>query len=150
MGRGVTIVDDYAHHPTAVRVTVDATRRRYAPSRLWVVFQPHQAGRTRDFLTEFAGSLAGVDEVIIPDIFGAREQGAVDGGESAEAAGAKSLVSQIHDRGGCARYMPTLQAVAEHLDAHVAEGDVVLTMGAGDVWKVADDLVERICGSDRA
>jgi UDP-N-acetylmuramate--alanine ligase len=142
-GGGVTVVDDYAHHPTEIRVTIEAVRYRYQPKRTWVVFQPHQYSRTRFFIDEFAGSFTGVDEVIVPDVYGARE---VD--TAAEPVGSEELVSRICKKGGRARYLPTLEASAEHVARHVAEGDLVVTMGAGDVWKVADELVERICGSD--
>jgi len=139
-GRGVNIVDDYAHHPTEVRATIEAARSRYQPRRTWVVFQPHQHARTRYFLDEFASSFGGVDEIIIPDIFGAREAGAGD-----HAIDAEELVSRIRQNGGRARYVETLEAAAEHVARNVTAGDLVVTMGAGDVWKVADELVARIC-----
>lgn len=139
-GRGVTIVDDYAHHPTEIRATLDAVRNRYRPRRTWVVFQPHQHARTRFLLDEFADSLHDVDEVLVPDVYDAREQDAGD-----QQVGSAELVSLICTRGGHAQYLPTLQAAADHVVSNAAEGDLVVTMGAGDVWKVADELVERIC-----
>ncbi len=144
-GGGVTVVDDYAHHPTEIRVTIEAVRYRYQPKRTWVVFQPHQYSRTRFFLDEFAGSFEGVDEVVVPDVYGARE-----GGAGVEQVGSAELVLRICKNGGRARYLPTLEAIVDHVARHVVEGDLVVTMGAGDVWKVADELVERICGPDRA
>ena len=143
-GRGVTIVDDYAHHPTEVGVTLEAVRHRYGPRRTWVVFQPHQRFRTQAFMDEFADSFGLADEIIIPRVFGARE---ADDGQEAD--GSEELVLRIQDNGGRVRHVPTLEAVADHLARHVTAGDVVLTMGAGDVWKVADELVERFCGPDR-
>lgn len=137
---GITIVDDYAHHPTEIRVTIEAARYRYRPKRTWVVFQPHQAARTRHLMDEFARSFTLADEIIVPDIYGAREQAS---GE--EPAGSKELVSRICSRGGRAHYLPTLQAAAAHVADRVTDGDLVVTMGAGDVWKVADELVERLC-----
>jgi UDP-N-acetylmuramate--alanine ligase len=142
-GRGVTILDDYAHHPTEVRVTIEAARDRYAPKRTWVIFQPHQYSRTRHFIEEFASSFGQADEVIVPDIYNAREA-RNDYGRT----GSKDLVSRIHKKGGRARYLGSLDEVTTHLEANVTEGDLVLTMGAGDVWKVADTLVERICGAE--
>ncbi len=139
-GGGVTIIDDYAHHPTEVRVSIEAVRYRYQPKRTWVVFQPHQNARTRYFMDDFAVSFGGVDEVIVPDVYGAREGDLGDGPGHAE-----ELVARICREGGRAQYLPTLRAVTEHLTQHVVDGDLVLTMGAGDVWKVADELVERIC-----
>ncbi len=142
-GRGVTIVDDYAHHPTEIRATIKAVRGQYAPRRTWVVFQPHQHERTRVFLEDFAGSFGDADEVIVSDIFSAREGSSRYGSE-----GSMELVARIHAHGGRATYLATLESVTEHLDAMVVEGDMVLTMGAGDIWKVADGLVERICRPD--
>jgi UDP-N-acetylmuramate--alanine ligase len=144
-GRGVIVVDDYAHHPTEVRVTIEAARYRYQPKRTWVVFQPHQYSRTRHFIDQFADSFGDVDEVVVPDVYGARESNTSD-----QPMGSEELVSRIRKNGGRARYVPTLDAVAEHVAMHVVEGDLVVTMGAGDVWKVADELVERICRPDRA
>ncbi len=139
-GGGVTIVDDYAHHPTEIRVTIDAVRRRYEPKRMWVVFQPHQQSRTRHFMDDFAASFGEADEIIVPDIYGARETDELD-----RQVGAQELVSRIQRRGGRATYFASLDAITEHVAKCVTDGDMVLTMGAGDVWKVADGLVERIC-----
>lgn len=141
-GRGVTVVDDYAHHPTEIRVTIDAAKARYLPRRLWVVFQPHQDSRTRYFMDEFAASFGQADEVIMPDVYLARDH--VD---AAARPGSLELATRISQGGGKARYIPLLGAVVERLMGEVAEGDLVLTMGAGDVWKVADELVERISGT---
>lgn len=139
-GSGVQIVDDYAHHPTEIRVTIEAARSRYLPKRIIVVFQPHQYERTRYFLDELAASFDDVDEVVVPDVYDARESG-----HDAVQVGSKELVSRICEKGGRARYLPTLNAAAEHVMALATDGDLVVTMGAGDVWKVADELVQRIC-----
>lgn len=90
-------------------------------------------------MDQFAKSFDGADEVIVPDVYAAREPGNGD-----DVADSEELVSRICRGGGRARYLPTLKAVVEHVSRHVVEGDLVLTMGAGDVWKVADELVERI------
>ena len=143
-GRGVTIVDDYAHHPTEIRVTIEAARDRYRPRRLWVVFQPHQDSRTRHFMDQFAESFGQADEVIVPEVYRAR-----DPGDPLGRAGSAELALRICRAGGRAQYLPTLADVVDYLMPQLMEGDLVLTMGAGDVWKVADELVERLCGSDR-
>jgi len=139
-GRGIVILDDYAHHPTEIRVTIEAARYRYEPKRTWVVFQPHQYSRTRHFMEDFAGAFGLADEIIVPDVYGARESS-----ESTDRGGSAELVSRIHRNGGRARYVPTLGAAADYVARNAAEGDLVLIMGAGDVWKVADELVERLC-----
>ena len=138
-GRGVTVIDDYAHHPTEIKVSITAARNHYTPKRTWVVFQPHQHSRTRLMMEDFAASFADADEVIVPDVFDAR--GTSDDGQ---ANGAVELVNRIRSGGGRVRHLPNLADVTDHLIEHVAEGDLVLTMGAGDIWKVADELVERI------
>lgn len=141
-GSGVTVLDDYAHHPTEIRVTIDAARSCYRPNRLWVVFQPHQVSRTQHLMSEFAESFGQADEIVVPDIYCARESDAQAGRD-----GSQELVSRIRKAGGRASYVPSLPSAAEHVAEQLAPGDVVMTMGAGDVWKVADDLVGRICGS---
>ncbi len=140
-GRGVTIVDDYAHHPTEIRCTIRAAQGRYTPRRTWVVFQPHQYCRTRHLLDEFADSFGAADEVVVPDVYDAR------GHDSSEQlVGSPQLVERIIQRGVRVCYLPTLEEATEHVASHMTEGDLVLTMGAGDVWKVADGLVARLCG----
>lgn len=143
--RGLTVVDDYAHHPTEIRATIEAAKSRYQPRRTWVVFQPHQYSRTVRLMDAFAGSLIDVEEVFVPSIYAARE-----GAETPSAAGSAQLVARIHSSGGRAQYLASLDAIAEHLASIMQDGDLVLTLGAGDVWKVADGLVERIRGSGGA
>jgi UDP-N-acetylmuramate--alanine ligase len=139
-GRGVTIVDDYAHHPTEIRVTLDAVRRRYSPKRTWVVFQPHQASRTRHLLEEFSRAFDQADVVLVPDIYSVR-----DTEEDRRSVGSAHLVERICSTGTRSIYLPTMKAVTDHVESHAADGDLVVVMGAGDVWKVADELVERMC-----
>jgi len=138
--RGITIVDDYAHHPTEIRATIEAARYHYEPRRTWVVFQPHQCGRTEDFMDEFAQSFDDVDEVIVPAVYGAREADA-----PACRARARELVDRMLAQGRRARFVASLSEVTGAMIGELADGDLVVTMGAGDVWKVADELVERIC-----
>jgi len=144
-GRGVTIVDDYAHHPTEIRCTIQAAQGAYAHRRTWVVFQPHQYSRTRYLLDEFAASFGGVDEVVVPDVYDAR------GDETTErSVGSAELVRRMTEQGVNGRYVASLDDVTEHVASHAAEGDLVLTLGAGDVWKVANGLVERFCPAVQA
>ena len=142
VGRGVTVVDDYAHHPTEIAVTLEAIRSRYEPRRTWVVFQPHQHSRTRLLMNDFARCFAQADMVLVPDIYSVR-----DSEDERRRTGASDLVARIHASGGEARYVPTLEEVTAHLIEEVSAGDLVVTMGAGDVWKVADELAERVRGA---
>ncbi|HUU81935.1 MAG TPA: UDP-N-acetylmuramate--L-alanine ligase [Phycisphaerae bacterium] len=144
-GGGVTVVDDYAHHPTEIRATLHAARCRFQPRRTWVVFQPHQHSRTRLLMDEFAGCFTEADIVLVSDIYSVR-----DSDEERRKTKADDLVSRIHAGGGQARYLPTLEQVASHLIEQVTSGDLVITMGAGDVWKVADELAQRVTGPNRA
>jgi len=138
---GVRVVDDYAHHPTEIRVTLRAARERFRPHRLWCVFQPHQHSRTRFLLTDFAQSFVHADRVIVPDIYFVR-----DSQRERDLVCAEDLVREIRGRGGDATYIPQFAAIVELLAHEAQPGDVVLTMGAGTIWKVADELVQRLGG----
>ena len=140
--RGIDILDDYAHHPTEITASLEAVRQRYQPDRLRVVFQPHQVSRTRFFLEDFADSFELADEVIVPDIYFVR-----DSESDRQLISGNDLAERITRRGGLARYVPNLDDIAEYLAADARGGDLVITMGAGDVWKVADEMVSRL-GAD--
>ncbi len=137
--RGITIIDDYAHHPTEIRATIEAARFRYEPQRTWVIFQPHQCRRTDDFMDEFAASFEHVDEIVVPAVYGARE-----GDAKACRDRSMELVERIRALGHRARFVANVDDVAGELVEELVDGDLVVTMGAGDVWKVADELVDRI------
>jgi UDP-N-acetylmuramate--alanine ligase len=142
-GNGMVVVDDYAHHPTEIQATLRALRDYYKPGRLICVFQPHQHSRTRFLLKDFAQSFAQADEVILPDIYFVR-----DSEQEKDHISSEDLVSQIRLRGGVARYSRTFPEILDHLKATLHPGDLVVTMGAGNVWEVADELV-RWFGTDR-
>ncbi len=137
----IDLLDDYAHHPTEIKATLEAVRQRYGRRRLWVVFQPHQVSRTRFFLDDFANSFMQADEIIVPDIYFVR-----DLESDLQVVSSRDLVQRISNRGGRASYIPRLSDIAETLAERVRPDDVVLTMGAGDVWKVADEMVSRLRG----
>jgi UDP-N-acetylmuramate--alanine ligase len=94
-------------------------------------------------MNEFAESFGLADEVIVSNVYCAREND-----ETAGRSGAEELVAQIRRHGGHARYLATFAVVADHLAANLTEGDLVMTMGAGDIWKLADELVQRLCQPD--
>ncbi len=135
---GVTVVDDYAHHPTEIRATLAAARRRFAGRPLWVMFQPHTYSRTRALLADFAGSFAEADHVIVVDIFRSRET-------PDSTISAADIVKKMKDAD--ARHIPALEDAADYLCAHLHSGDVLLTLGAGNGdWvgmKVLEVLKER-------
>jgi UDP-N-acetylmuramate--alanine ligase len=137
--RGVRVLDDYAHHPTEIRVTLQAARERYGPKRLWCVFQPHQHSRTRFLLEDFARSFALADRVVVPDIYFVR-----DTERDRQAVNAADLVEAICRGGGNATYVPAFGEIVRQVAEEAEPGDVVMTMGAGTIWKVADELVQRL------
>ena len=134
--RGVKVVDDYAHHPTEVQVTLRAARDYFEPKRLICVFQPHQHSRTRFLLKDFARSFGAADEVIVPDIYFVR-----DSDREKDHISSEDLVAQIRLNGGSAIYLKTLEEIGRHLRDELRAGDLVITMGAGNIWEVADDIV---------
>jgi len=130
--KGATIIDDYAHHPTEIKATVAALRQRYGQRKLIVAFHPHTFSRTKVLFNDFVSSFGGVDELIILDIYGsAREkQGGVNSQE---------LVEKI---GGNTKYIPSLAELEKYLTEKVGRGDVVALMGAGDIFRVGENLLK--------
>lgn len=134
----ITVIDDYAHHPTEIRVTLKAARELYPDRRIWCVFQPHQYSRTRHLLKGFTKSFQNADKVILADIYAAR-----DNDYEKTAMNSVKLYEETRNAGVDVRYIPQLCDIVHALSSGVKPGDVVVTMGAGDVWKVAYDLVSR-------
>jgi UDP-N-acetylmuramate--alanine ligase len=135
---GVTIVDDYAHHPTEVAAMVEAARLGDG-GRVWVVFQPHRYTRTADLAPEFGAPLAAADRVVVTDVFSAGEAPipGVTGRIVAEAVAAA---------GGRVDYVRNLVDVPQHVVPDLEGGDIVLLLGAGDIATIAQplaDLLER-------
>jgi UDP-N-acetylmuramate--alanine ligase len=133
---GVLVMDDYAHHPTEIRVNLEAAKRRFdRPVRL--VFQPHTYSRTRDFLSDFAAAFGGADTVYLLDIYAARETDTlgITGADLALAA------ARLHPD---IRYTKSIEQTVESLLQDLVPGDLVLTMGAGDVYSVGTSLLERL------
>jgi UDP-N-acetylmuramate--alanine ligase len=136
---GVTVLDDYAHHPTEIRASLEAIRQRYRPNRLWCIFQPHQYSRTRFLLNDFAESFKLADITIVPAIYFVR-----DTEENRQEVNAEVLVDRIKKHGEQALYIDGFTPIVEHLAENVRPGDAVVTMGAGNIWKVADDFIRRL------
>jgi len=142
---GVAVMDDYAHHPTEIRCTLQAAREFFAGRRLWCVFQPHQHSRTRFLLADFARSFTHADEILLPDIYFVR-----DTAKEKTLISSRDLVSKLEERGCRARYLPSFDDIRECLVDELREGDVLVTMGAGDVWKVAHEMFQRLKGNHEA
>ncbi len=130
---GVTIVDDYAHHPDEIRATLKAAKN-YPHNKLWVVFQPHTYTRTQAFLPEFAEALSLADAVVLADIYAAREKNTL--GISSE------NIKELLDEKGCeSYYFKTFDEIENFLLENCVNGDLLITMGAGDVYIIGDKLL---------
>ena len=133
--RGATIVDDYGHHPTEIRKTLHAIRQKYSPDRLICVFQPHQYSRTRMLLDEFAACFVDADLCILPDIYFSRDTEA-----DRQSISAADLVARVNANGQRALHLPTFELIVQHLRSELRAGDVMVTMGAGNVWEIGREL----------
>lgn len=132
----IRIVDDYAHHPTEIRVTIQALKA--SGRRVIAVFQPQRYTRTYHLFDEFTWAFSDADAVILADIYSPAGEQPIAGVTSA------NLASKIRERSHAdALYLPTHEAILAHLLQVVKPGDIVLTMGAGDIWKVARALADR-------
>lgn len=133
---GISLYDDYAHHPTEVAATV-AAARSVGPERLWAVFQPHLYSRTSRFSDEFGEALSGADVVVVTDVYGAREEPVpgITGELVADAAAARG--SEVH-------YVPHRADLAEYLAPLLQSGDLVVSMGAGDITLLHTELASLL------
>ncbi len=136
----VTVLDDYAHHPSEIQATLRAARQRYPDRRLVVVFQPHTFSRTRAFAERMGAALGEADTVLVTEIYAARES---DPGDTTGAAVAAAVP-------GGAGFVPTLEEASRWLLHRLKPGDVLLTMGAGDVTVLGPRLLEALRLAQRA
>lgn len=134
MANGVEVYDDYAHHPTAVRETLKGIREKFPDMRILLAFHPHLYTRTRDFFEDFADALAMADNIVIAPIFAARE-------EPIEGVTAESLAGAVAKRNPQVRALSSFDVIERYIRHESQPGTIVVTMGAGDIYKVADALV---------
>jgi UDP-N-acetylmuramate--alanine ligase len=134
---GVTIIDDYAHHPTEISATLDAARASFPDRRIIAAFQPHLFSRTRDFAEDFARSLCAADAIFLADIYPAREQPIV---------GVTSglIVEHLRNSGRSPEWTGARTKLADALRDNLRPGDVLLTIGAGDITLTAGELRDRL------
>ncbi len=130
---GVTIIDDYAHHPTEIATTLNSARK-CKHERLWVIFQPHTYTRTKAFLHEFADSLSIADVIVLADIYAAREKNTIG-------ISSKDLQSELLEKGNECYYFPTFDEIENFCLEKCSPGDLLITMGAGDIVKVGENLL---------
>lgn len=130
---GITIIDDYAHHPREIAATLEAARN-YPHHKIWCVFQPHTYTRTKAFLDQFAEALSAADEVVLADIFAARETDnlGVSSGD---------IARKIEELGTKAHYIPSFDGIETFILENCVHGDLLITMGAGDIVKVGEKLL---------
>jgi UDP-N-acetylmuramate--alanine ligase len=139
--KGVLVIDDYGHHPAEIRATLAAARRGFT-RRVVVAFQPHRYTRTRDLLADFATAFYDADHLVLTEIYAAGEDPipGVDG---------RRLYDALREHGQKdVAFVPVKEQVTEHLAEVVRPGDMVITLGAGDIWTVGRDLLLRLEGKD--
>lgn len=131
----ITIIDDYAHHPDEIKATIE-TAKHYPHKKMWVVFQPHTYTRTHSLLPEFAKSLSKADAVVLADIYAAREKNTLG-------ISSKDVMNEIKKLGTETYYFPTFNEIENFLLENCSSGDLLITMGAGDVVKIGDHLLGK-------
>ncbi len=135
--KGVMVVDDYGHHPTEIKATLAGAKRGW-DRRTFVIFQPHRYTRTRDLMKEFFTAFNQADKLVVMDIYPAGEK-------PIEGVSAKTLYDGIKSRGHKdAAFIPTHDEAVEWVSGNAAPGDIIITLGAGDVWKVGEAVLKRL------
>lgn len=132
---GITVIDDYAHHPTEIRATLTAAAN-YPHQRLVLVFQPHTYSRTKAFLDDFAEVLSLADIVVLTDIYAAREK-------NTYGVSAKDILVKLKEKGTKCCYFPSFEEIEKFLLKNCMNGDLLITMGAGDIVNVGEHLLGR-------
>lgn len=133
---GITWIDDYAHHPTEIRATLKGARNGWPQKRIIAVFQPHLYSRTRDYLTDFARSFADADTVLLTDIYAARE-------EPIEGINGQRLFDETRKEHPHVIYAPDQNTLMREILNIAREGDLVITMGAGDITRIGRSLIAK-------
>jgi UDP-N-acetylmuramate--alanine ligase len=137
--RGIDLIDDYAHHPTAVSAALTMARAQFGRRRIWCAFQPHQVSRTRALLAEFADSFQAADCVLIAPVYAAREAES-----EAALATSQELARRTEEGGTPARCVASLDHVVSTLETEARPGDVLVLMGAGDIERIRHEFTRRI------
>ena len=137
---GVTVIDDYGHHPTEIKATLQAARE-CGYGRVLVLFQPHRYTRTRDLMAEFGAAFGDADAVQVLDIYAASEQ-------PIEGVSGESLAAEMRKNGGRVQYAASMKEAVERLAADARPGDMVMTMGAGNVVQAGGMLLEALGKAD--
>ena len=132
---GITVIDDYAHHPQEIQATLK-TASNYPHKQIWCVFQPHTYTRTKAFLDEFAEALSMADRVVLAEIYAARETDTLG-------VSSRDIAERIEKLGTKAWYFQTFSEIEEFLKKNCESGDLLITMGAGDIVTVGEELLSQ-------
>lgn len=133
---GITIIDDYAHHPTEIRATLSAARMRYPKSKLWVVWQPHTFSRTRLLFHDFVGAFEQADQVLVMDIYAAREKPPEDGFSSQQIVAAMTYPDTL--------YSADFSQATSYLVDRLMPGDVLIVLSAGDADQISNRILAQL------
>jgi UDP-N-acetylmuramate--alanine ligase len=132
--KGISIFDDYAHHPTEIKATLSGARARFPQARIWAVWQPHTYSRTKTLFLDFARAFKDANEVVVTEVYAAREP-------QEDFTSAEIVSSMPHMS---ARYIRTLPEVTDYLLKHLQPGDVVLVLSAGDADQISTDVLKGL------
>ncbi len=133
---GITVIDDYAHHPTEIRSTLSAARCRYPDSQIWAVWQPHTYSRTRELINEFKDAFNDCDHVIVTEIYASREK--------PQDFSSQAVLDLMQHPD--ARQIAELKDVSAYLCEHLRSGDVLLVLSAGDADQISRDVLTYLKG----
>lgn len=134
----IKIIDDYAHHPTEIKATLAGARKFYPKNKIWVVFQPHTFSRTKELLSEFAQSFENADYVLIADIFSSARE------KDTKSVHSKDIVNLAQKYHKDVQYIGELTDIANYVKDKLQPGNILITMGAGDVYKVGGMVLEKL------
>ena len=132
--KGITVVDDYAHHPTEIQATLAAARSQFPKGRIWAVWQPHTFSRTKTFFTEFSRAFKDADEVIVSEIYASREP-------KQEFSSAEVVSSMSHPS---AQFIAKLPDISKYLLEHLKPDDILVVLSAGDANRICRDVLSEL------
>jgi len=136
--KGIIVVDDYAHHPTEIKATLKTAKKYFSAKKIWCVYQPHSGPRTKTLFNDFINSFTDCDELIVTDIY------QVAGREKKEKVDIKAFVKAIKKEKKEITLVKDYKCVCSYLISKLKPGDVVITMGAGTITEISDELLEKI------
>ena len=134
LGNNILVYDDYSHHPTEIKATLSAAKQKH-PNKIIAIFQPHTYSRTKNLLDDFANALINFDNIIVLDIYAAREK-------NTYGITSKDLVNRINSIGKESKYIPDFNDCVKYVKDNVQKDDIVITLGAGTVTQIGPMLVD--------